>query len=137
MDYGVSLGRRFRALKLWMVLRAFGREGICERLREHLRLATLFRSWVEADLFFEVVAPTPLSVVCFRARFPERSETEADRLNEDVAEAVNATGEAFLSATRLRGRTALRLAVGNLRTEERHVRRAWDLLREAAAARRS
>jgi aromatic-L-amino-acid decarboxylase len=136
MDYGVSLGRRFRALKLWMVLRAFGREGIRERLREHLRLAALFRSWVEADPGFEVVAPSPLSVVCFRARFPGRSEAEADELNNEVGEAVNASGDAFLSATRLRGRTALRLAVGNLRTQERHVRRAWDLLREAAAARR-
>jgi aromatic-L-amino-acid decarboxylase len=136
MDYGVSLGRRFRALKLWMVLRAFGREGIRERLREHLRLAALFRSWVEADPRFEVVAPSPLSVVCFRARFPGRSEAEADELNNEVGEAVNASGDAFLSATRLRGRTALRLAVGNLRTQERHVRRAWDLLREAAAARR-
>jgi aromatic-L-amino-acid decarboxylase len=119
-----------------MVLRAFGREGIRERLREHLRLAALFRSWVEADPRFEVVAPSPLSVVCFRARFPGRSEAEADELNNEVGEAVNASGDAFLSATRLRGRTALRLAVGNLRTQERHVRRAWDLLREAAAARR-
>jgi aromatic-L-amino-acid decarboxylase len=136
MDYGVSLGRRFRALKLWMVLRAFGREGIMERLREHLRLAGLFRSWVEGDADFEVMAPTPLSVVCFRALFAGRDDAEHDRLNDEVVEAVNATGEAFLSATKLRGRTALRLAVGNIRTEERHVRRVWELLNEAAAARR-
>ena len=136
MDYGVSLGRRFRALKLWMVLRAFGREGIMERLREHLRLAGLFRSWVEGDANFEVMAPTPLSVVCFRALFAGRDDAEHDRLNDEVVEAVNATGEAFLSATKLRGRTALRLAVGNIRTEERHVRRVWELLNEAAAARR-
>jgi aromatic-L-amino-acid decarboxylase len=136
MDYGVSLGRRFRALKLWMVLRAFGREGIRERLREHIRLARLFRSWVEADPQFEVVAPTPLSVVCFRALFPGRDDADHDRLNDEVIEAVNATGEVFLSPTKLRGRTALRLAVGNIRTEERHVRRAWELLGEAAAARR-
>jgi aromatic-L-amino-acid decarboxylase len=149
MDYGVSLGRRFRALKLWMVLRAFGREGLAERLREHLRLASRFRAWVEADPHFDVVAPTPFSVVSFRALFPDRDEAEEDRLNDEIAEAVNATGEAFLSATRLglpaqrRGpsspatasRTVLRLAVGNIRTEERHVRRAWELLREAAAAR--
>jgi aromatic-L-amino-acid decarboxylase len=136
MDYGVSLGRRFRALKLWMVLRAFGREGIGERLREHLRLAGLFRSWVEADPHFEVMAPTPLSVVCFRALFPGRDDADHDRLNDEVVEAVNTSGEAFLSATKLRDRTALRLAVGNIRTEERHVRRAWDLLTEAAAQRR-
>jgi aromatic-L-amino-acid decarboxylase len=136
MDYGVSLGRRFRALKLWMVLRAFGREGIMERLREHLRLAGLFRSWVEADPHFEVMAPTPLSVVCFRALFPGRDDAEHDRLNDEVVEVINATGEVFLSPTKLRSRTALRLAVGNIRTEERHVRRAWDLLCETAAARR-
>ncbi len=136
MDYGVSLGRRFRALKLWMVLRAFGREGIMERLREHLRLAGLFRSWVEADPHFEVTAPTPLSVVCFRALFPGRGDADHDRLNDEVVEAVNASGEVFLSPTKLRGRTSLRLAVGNIRTEERHVRRAWELLGEAAEARR-
>jgi len=137
MDYGVSLGRRFRALKLWMVLRAFGREGIVERLREHLRLARLFREWVEADPHFEIMAPTPLSVVCFRALFPDHDDEGHDRLNDEVVEAVNATGEVFLSPTKLRGRTALRLAVGNIRTEERHVRRAWELLSEAAAARRT
>ncbi len=136
MDYGVSLGRRFRALKLWMVMRAFGVEGIRARLREPLRLAQLLRSWVESDPGFELVAPVPLGVVCFRARFPGRSEPEADRLNGEVAEAVNAAGEAFLSTTRLRGRAVLRLAIGNLATTERHVGRAWELLREAAAARR-
>jgi aromatic-L-amino-acid decarboxylase len=136
MDYGVSLGRRFRALKLWMVLRAFGREGIVERLREHLRLARRFREWVEADPHFEVMAPTPLSVVCFRALFEGEDDDGHDRLNDEVVEAVNASGEVFLSPTKLRGRTALRLAVGHIRTEERHVRRAWDLLGEAAAARR-
>jgi aromatic-L-amino-acid decarboxylase len=133
MDYGVSLGRRFRALKLWMVLRAFGRQGIAERIREHLRLARLFRSRIEDDPGFEIAAPTPLSVVCFRACFPGRSDEEIDRLNSEVLEAVNRTGEVFLSHTRLRGRTTLRLAVGNIRTEERHVERAFELLREAAA----
>jgi len=142
MDYGVSLGRRFRALKLWMVLRAFGREGIAERLRDHIRLAALFRDLVETDPHFEVVAPTPLSVVCFRGRFPGREAKDADRLNTEVLEAVNATGEAYLSSTRLElepgggPRVVLRLAVGNIRTEERHVRRAWELLRSEARTRR-
>jgi aromatic-L-amino-acid decarboxylase len=136
MDYGVSLGRRFRALKLWMVLRAFGQEGIAERIREHIRLAGLFRSWVEVDPNFEVSAPTPFSLVCFRARFPGAAPEEADRRNEAVLEAVNRSGEVYLSPTKLRGRTVLRLAIGNIRTQERHVRRAWDLLREAAAAHR-
>ena len=136
MDYGVSLGRRFRALKLWMVLRAFGTEGIAERIREHVRLAAGLRSWIEADPGFELAAPSPFSLVCFRARLPGRSPEDEDRLNEEVVEAVNATGEAFLSPTRLRGRIILRLAIGNIRTEERHVRRAFDLLRDADAARR-
>jgi aromatic-L-amino-acid decarboxylase len=122
MDYGIALGRRFRALKLWMVLRAFGRRGLAERIREHVRLAQLFRSWVEADARFEVVAPSPLSAVCFRLR--DGDDTRNQRLIDDV----NASGEVFLSHTRLHDRLVLRLAVGGLRTEERHVRRAWELL---------
>jgi aromatic-L-amino-acid decarboxylase len=132
MDYGVSLGRRFRALKLWMVIRAFGTEGLAARIREHIRLARLFHSWVSADRAFEIAAPMPFSVVCFRARFDGVPAEEADGRNEALLEAVNATGEAYLSHTKLHGRTVLRLAVGNLRTEERHVRRAWELLRENA-----
>jgi len=131
MDYGVSLGRRFRALKLWFVIRAFGVEGIADRIREHVRLAQLFRSWLETDALFEVAAPSPLSVVCFRLRFAGVTAEEADRRNEATADAVNATGEAYLSATKLDRRTTLRLAVGNVRTEEHHVRRAYELLREA------
>jgi aromatic-L-amino-acid decarboxylase len=135
MDYGVSLGRRFRALKLWMVLRAFGTEGIAERIREHVRLAAALRSWLEADPTFELLAPSPFSLVCFRAHFPGRAPEEEDRLNEEVVEAVNATGEAFLAPTRLRGRIVVRLAIGNIRTEERHVRRAFDLIRDAVRTR--
>lgn len=132
MDYGVSLGRRFRALKLWMVVRAFGVEGIAARLREHVRLAQLFRSWVEGDPDFELSAPAPLSVVCFRARFDGLTAEQADARNEALMEAVNASGEAYLSHTRLNGRTVLRVAVGNIRTEERHLRRAWELLKTEA-----
>ena len=126
MDYGVSLGRRFRALKLWMVIRAFGHEGLASRIREHVRLAQVFREWVEADPAFEVMAPSPLSVVCFRWRGHGVSAEEADRANEKILDAVNLSGEAYLSHTKLGGRTVLRLAIGNVRTEERHVRRAWD-----------
>jgi aromatic-L-amino-acid decarboxylase len=132
MDYGVSLGRRFRALKLWMVIRAFGHEGLAARIREHVRLAQVFRGWVEADPDFEVVAPSPLSVVCFRWRGRGRPEAEADAANAEILDSVNLSGEAYLSHTKLGGRTVLRLAVGNLRTEERHLRRAWDLVRAAA-----
>jgi len=128
MDYGVSLGRRFRALKLWMVVRAFGVDGIAARIREHVRLAQVFRGWVEQDPAFEVSAPSPLSVVCFRARCAGLEPAQADARNEALMEAVNGTGETYLSHTRLNDRTVLRVAVGNIRTEERHLRRAWELL---------
>ncbi len=134
MDTGVQLGRRFRALKLWVVLRHFGAEGIRARLVEHMRLARLFAGWVDADPDFERLAPVPFSVVCFRAK-PAGMEDEAalERLNAAVLDAVNASGEIFLSHTKLDGRYTLRLAVGHLRTAERHVARAWELVREAAA----
>jgi aromatic-L-amino-acid decarboxylase len=129
MDTGVQLGRRFRALKLWMILRYFGAEGIRARLSEHMRLARLFAGWVDADADFERLAPVPFSVVCFRARPRGRdwSEAELETLNQRLLDAMNATGEVFLSHTKLNGRFTLRLAVGNLRTEERHVARAWEL----------
>ena len=129
MDTGVQLGRRFRALKLWMVLRHFGADGLRDRLAEHMRLAQLFASWVDASADFERLAPVPFSVVCFRAR-GGTSEEETDRLNERILESVNATGEMFISHTRLDGRYTLRLAIGNLHTAEHHVSRAWDLLQE-------
>jgi aromatic-L-amino-acid decarboxylase len=131
MDTGVQLGRRFRALKLWMVLRYFGAEGVRTRLTEHLRLAQLFAAWVDASRDFERLAPAPFSVVCFRAR-PDGTAGEADldALNERLLARVNATGEVFLSHTRIEGRFSLRLAVGHLRTEERHVKRAWELLND-------
>ena len=132
MDTGVQLGRRFRALKLWCVLRYFGAEGIRSRLGEHMRLARRFADWVDEDPRFERVAPVPFSVVCFRVRDAHLAGTAQDRLNERVLEAVNASGEVFLSHTRLEGRFTLRLAVGHIRTTETHVRRAWELLVEAA-----
>ncbi|MER3455867.1 MAG: amino acid decarboxylase [candidate division GAL15 bacterium] len=132
MDYGVQLGRRFRALKLWMVIRMFGVRGLQEALRGHLQLAREFAGWVDASEEFERVAPVPFSTVCFRHRAAGLSEEEANRFNERLLEAVNATGEAYLSHTVLRGRYVLRLAVGNLRTELRHVRRCWELLAEHA-----
>ena len=132
MDTGVQLGRRFRALKLWMILRYFGAEGLRARLAEHIRLAHLFAAWVDADEDLERLAPVPFSVVCFRARPRGREWTEAqlETLNQRLLDALNATGEVFLSHTKLDGRFVLRLAVGNLRTEERHVRRAWELVKE-------
>jgi aromatic-L-amino-acid decarboxylase len=138
-DYGVQLGRRFRALKLWMIIRYFGHEGLAARIREHCRLAREFASWVEESPEWERLAPTPFSVVCFRARPQVEGETQAERaarldaLNERLMNAVNATGEAFLSHTKLNGAFTLRLAVGNIRTDETHVRRVWQLLNEKLA----
>ncbi len=125
MDTGIQLGRRFRALKLWMVLRHFGADGLRQRLAEHMRLAQLFAEWVDASTDFIRVAPVPFSVVCFRA-------DADDAFNERLLEAVNSGGEVFLSHTRLHDRFVLRLAIGNLRTTEAHVARAWALLQEAA-----
>jgi aromatic-L-amino-acid/L-tryptophan decarboxylase len=125
MDTGIQLGRRFRSLKLWMVMRDFGAEGMRAIYREHLRLARLFASWVDADSRFERVAPVPFSVVCFRLR-------GADELSERLMERVNASGETYLSHTRLDGRFVIRLAIGHYRTEQRHVERAWALLQEGS-----
>ena len=128
MDYGLQLGRRFRALKLWFVLRHFGARGIRERLRGHIALAAEFASWVGAEPGWEVMAPHPLSVVCFRYAPPGVDEAQRDALNAEILRAVNATGEVFLSHTRVDGRYALRLAIGNLRTQRADVEHAWRLL---------
>lgn len=129
MDYGLQLGRRFRALKLWFVLRYFGQEGIVERIRYHIRLANSFAQWVDEHPDFERMAPVPFSTVCFRAHPPGLdNEEELNQLNEKLLNAVNATRQVFLSHTKLSNKYVLRLAIGNLRTEERHVRQAWDIL---------
>ena len=132
MDYGPALGRRFRALKLWMVLRYFGRDGLAARLREHLRLAQRFAGWVDAAAGWERRAPVPFSTVVFRHAPDGLDDVGADAHNQRILDAVNAGGEVFLSHTRTHGRLALRLAIGNLRTTEAHVRRAWELLQDAA-----
>jgi aromatic-L-amino-acid decarboxylase len=128
MDYGVQLGRRFRALKLWFVIRAFGEEGLASRLRAHCALAREFASWVEREEGWELMAPVPFSTVCFRRAPAGVDEGTRDALNEAAMHRVNASGEAYISHTRLHGRLTLRLAIGNIRTERRHVERAWELL---------
>jgi aromatic-L-amino-acid decarboxylase len=134
MDYGVSLGRRMRALKLWFVLRYFGREGIIANLRHHVSLARTFAEHVEAGPGWRLAAPVPLSVVCFRYAPEGLGEDAADAANERILQRVNASGEAFMTHTRLLGRFVLRLAVGNLRSTEERVERTWALLRDAASA---
>jgi len=121
-DYGPALGRRFRSLKLWAVLRCYGREGLQIRIREAVRLAERFEGWVRDEPGWELCAPRPFSVVCFR-------RTASDDENEQLLARVNASGDLFISHTRLEGRYVLRLAVGNERTTEADVRRAWDAIR--------
>nr|MBP7551568.1 amino acid decarboxylase [Gemmatimonadaceae bacterium] len=132
-DYSFQLGRRFRALKLWFVIRAFGTDGLQERLRFHCGLARTLAGWIEGEAGWEVVAPVPMSVVCFRHRpAGTTDEVALERHNASILERVNASGTVFLSHTKLGGRYVLRMAIGNIRTREAHVAEAWRLLREAA-----
>jgi aromatic-L-amino-acid decarboxylase len=131
MDYGTSLGRRFRSLKLWMILRYFGAEGLEARIREHIRLGQLFAQWVDDSADFERMAPTPFSTVCFRAHPQDiENEQQLDILNERIMNALNAEGHFFLSHTRLHGHFTIRVAIGNLRTTEQHIRSLWSELQE-------
>jgi aromatic-L-amino-acid decarboxylase len=134
MDTGIQLGRRFRALKLWMVLRSYGVRAIREHLARHIELAAKLAAWIDAEPGFERLAPVPFSVVCFRWAPDGLSAAAIERGNEHLLRAVNETGKVFLSHTRVRGLFALRIAIGHINTHEEHVRRAWDLLRTAAAA---
>lgn len=129
MDYGLALGRRLRSLKLWFVLRYFGAGGLAERLREHIRLAHLFGSWVGRDPAFELLAPINFSTVVFRAIGPD-----PHRLNARILKRVHESGTFFISHTRVRGSYALRVAVGNIRTAESHLAEAWSLIQAARAA---
>jgi aromatic-L-amino-acid decarboxylase len=124
-DFGPPLGRRFRSLKLWAVLRCYGAEGLRAILREHIRLAELFSSWVEESADWELVAPRRFSLVVFR-------RGGSDEENERLVERVNASGEIFITHTKLDGRYVLRLAIGNARTAEADVRRAWEVLNREA-----
>jgi aromatic-L-amino-acid decarboxylase len=132
-DWGIQLGRRFRALKLWFVLRYYGVEGLQARLRRHLSLAQEFRTWVEQSPFFELMAPVPLNTICFRFHPPKpwgrkMGEEELDRLNKELLDQVNRAGKIFLTHTRLRGRYCLRLCIGQTETRREHVEEAWKEL---------
>jgi aromatic-L-amino-acid decarboxylase len=127
-EYGIQLGRRFRALKMWMQIRWFGVEGMAARLREHIRLTQLLASWVDADPDWELLAPVPFSTVCLRYRKGD----DLDAINEAILGRVNASGRVFLSHTRLAGRFTLRVALGNPRQTEDHVAKCWAALKAAA-----
>jgi aromatic-L-amino-acid decarboxylase len=135
MDTGVQLGRRFRALKLWMILRSYGARQLRAHLSRHIALARMFAEQVDNHPDFERLAPVPFSVVCFRWHPKQRhdSDESCDRANAELCDAVNATGEVLLSTTRVRGRLALRVAIGHLRTTEAHVQHAWELLQQHAS----
>jgi aromatic-L-amino-acid decarboxylase len=124
-EYSLALGRRFRSLKLWFVLRYFGREGIAQVLRRHMRMAQDLAAEIGQDARFELAAPVPFSLVCFRYR-------GSDLENREVLERVNSSGRAYLSSTMLRGRLVLRLAIGNIATTEEDIRETWELIRRSA-----
>jgi aromatic-L-amino-acid decarboxylase len=157
MDYGIQLGRRFRALKAWVIWRSLGREGVVSRLREQIRLANLLASWIKTDDRFELAAPVSMGVVCFRFVGPVAGIVDAapgssafakatadkptpattdniDRLNGAIVERINASGRAYLTQTKLRGQTVMRIGLGNVLTTEDHLRKAWEIIRETAAA---
>ena len=124
-DWQVPLGRRFRALKLWFVLRSFGIEGIQQRVREHVALAQEFVGWIRSDPRFELAAPAKLNLVCFRHR-------GGDEVNQQILDRVNASGKLYMSHTRLHDRLTLRFCVGQTATQRRHVEQAWARISEAA-----
>ncbi len=133
-DWGIPLGRRFRGLKLWFVIRDFGVEGLRQVLREHIRLAGQVRRWVEEASGWEVLAPSPFGLVCFRYRPKGMTEDDpkVDEINRELLARVNATGKALLTHTTLKGKYAIRWSIGSLQVEERHVRATWELLQQAA-----
>jgi aromatic-L-amino-acid decarboxylase len=124
-DWQVPLGRRFRALKLWFVIRWFGIQGLQQRIREHVSLAQELAQWIREDPRFEVAAPVPLNLVCFRHR-------DGDKANQELLDRLNASGKMYLTSTRLDGKLTLRMSIGQTNTQERHVRQAWDLIRQTA-----
>ncbi len=153
MDYGIQLGRRFRALKAWVIWRSLGRAGVVTRLREQTRLANLLGDWIKENDRFELSAPVSMGVVCFRFicrdrppggpsfsarpavapyQTDERKESKLDKLNSDIVERVNASGRAYLTQTKLRGQTVMRIGLGNVLTTEEHLRKGWEIIKETA-----
>ena len=140
MDYGIQLGRRFRALKAWMIFRSFGREGMAARLRECVRLANLFADWIKMDSRFELAAPVSMGVICFRFLAgdldPPSSDcgvaSKIDKLNSEIVERINVSGRAYLTQTKLHGRTVMRIGLGNVLTTEEHLAKAWEMIRNMA-----
>ena len=147
MDYGIQLGRRFRALKAWVIWRSLGRAGVVARLREQIRLANLLADWIKKDDRFELSAQPSMGVVCFRfvgaaapspragsaARGRAGSIDRIDGINSDIVERINASGRAYLTQTKLCGRTVMRIGLGNVLTTEEHLRKGWEIIQETAS----
>jgi len=146
MDYGIQLGRRFRALKAWVIWRSLGREGIVARLREQIRLANLLAGWIKSDERFELAPPVSMGVVCFRFVGPvagivdpgpgsaaPATTDNIDKLNSEIVERINASGRAYLTQTKLHGQTVMRIGLGNVLTTEEHLANAWEIIQETAS----
>jgi len=131
MDYGIQLGRRFRALKLWFVIRYFGVEGLAERIKSHIELAQELAGWIDNEKDFERMAPVPFSTVCFRYNQANKSEEELNTLNEKLIETINSSGKIFLSHTKLDGKFVIRLTIGSIRHERKHIVDAWELIKSS------
>jgi len=132
MDYGIQLGRRFRSLKLWFIIRYFGVEGLAGRIKQHIDLAQEFAKWIDDEKDFERMAPVPFSTVCFRYNPGNKSELELNKLNEKLLEEINSSGKIFLSHTKLNGKFVIRLTIGSIRHEKRHIEEAWKLIKECS-----
>jgi aromatic-L-amino-acid decarboxylase len=132
MDYGIQLGRRFRSLKLWFVIRYFGVEGLALRIKAHIELAQEFAKWIDDEKDFERMAPVPFSTVCFRYNPGNKSEHGLNQLNEKLLEKINASGKIFLSHTKLNDKFVIRLTIGSIRHERRHIEEAWELIKECS-----
>jgi aromatic-L-amino-acid decarboxylase len=143
MDYGIQLGRRFRALKAWVIWRSLGRAGVVRHLREQIRLANLLVDWIKRDDHFELAAQPSMGVICFRfvagigdagpgSSTPATAD-KLDQLNGEIVERINASGRAYLTQTKLRGRTVMRIGLGNVLTTEEHLRKAWELIQATAS----
>ena len=132
MDYGIQLGRRFRSLKLWFIIRYFGVEGLAERIKDHIELAKEFAGWVDNEKKFDRMAPVPFSTICFRYNPGNKTEEEVNKLNEKLLEEINASGKIFLSHTKLNGKFVIRLTIGSIRHEKRHISEAWELIKNCS-----
>lgn len=130
MDYGIQLGRRFRSLKLWFIIRYFGVEGLSGRIKHHIELAKQFAKWVDVEKDFERLAPVPFSTVCFRCNPGNKTEEQLNKLNEKLLEDINASGKIFLSHTKLDNKFVIRISIGSIRHEKRHIIEAWDLIKK-------